>query len=69
MENELTPEERVDAALDRVLKASGSALRHYSCASTLKAMRDVMRSIMADEDIAGVHSEMDASAAAKGRRK
>lgn len=32
----------VDAALDSVLKASGSALRYYSCERTLSAMRQVL---------------------------
>ncbi len=37
------PDSVVDAHLDRVLKASGSALRNYSVASTLSAMRGAMR--------------------------
>jgi len=46
-------DERIDAALDAVLRASGSALKHYTTASTLKRMRDVMRGIMSDSYIAG----------------
>ncbi|MDR1889347.1 MAG: hypothetical protein LBQ81_08250 [Zoogloeaceae bacterium] len=36
----------VDAHLDAVLKASGSALRNYSMQGTLNAMRDAMRHAM-----------------------
>lgn len=43
----------VDAALDAVLKASGSALRHYSMPRTLAAMREAMRKVMSDSYIAG----------------
>ena len=49
----MTPEERVDANLDRVLKASGSALRNYSMASTLQAMRTAMGDIMKAEYLSG----------------
>ena len=38
----MTPEERIDAALDNVLKASGSALKHYTMQSTLDRMRKAM---------------------------
>ena len=41
-------EERIDAALDSVLKASGSALRHYTMEKTLADMREAMRKIMSD---------------------
>lgn len=44
----MTPEERIDAALDSVLKASGSALRHYTMAKTLADMREAMRNVMSD---------------------
>ena len=39
---EMTPEQRIDAALDSVLKASGSALRHYTMPKSLADMREVM---------------------------
>ena len=38
----------IDAALDSVLKASGSALRHYTTPLTLERMREAMRKIMAE---------------------
>ena len=42
----MTPEQRIDAALDSVLKASGSALRHYTMPKTLADMREAMRKVM-----------------------
>ena len=47
----MTPEQRIDAALDSVLKASGSALRHYTMPKTLADMREAMRKVMFDEYI------------------
>ena len=35
----MTAAERIDANLDRILRASGSALRHYTMPSTLAALR------------------------------
>ena len=49
----MTPEQRIDAALDAVLRASGSALRHYSMAKALTEMREAMRKIMSDAYISG----------------
>lgn len=45
--------ERIDAALDSVLRASGSALKNYTMPSTLEKMREVMRKVMSDSYIAG----------------
>ncbi len=53
MTSQQTPEQRIDAALDSVLRASGSALRHYTLPGTLQAMRDAMRRIMVDSYIQG----------------
>lgn len=39
-------DEEVDQALDRILKASGSALKHYSMPSVLEKMRGEMLAIM-----------------------
>lgn len=52
---DMTPEQRIDAALDSVLRASGSALRHYTLPGTLEAMRDAMRKVMSDSYIQGSH--------------
>jgi len=49
----MTPEQRIDEALDSVLKASGSALRYYTMPSTLADMREAMRKVMSDSYIAG----------------
>ena len=49
----MTPDERIDAALDSVLKASGSALKHYTMPSTLDRMREAMRKVMVASYIAG----------------
>lgn len=42
----MTPKEKVDAALDEVLRASGSALKYYTMPSTLERMREAMNKIM-----------------------
>ena len=46
-------EQRIDEALDRVLRASGSRLANYSMPSTLERMRKEMREIMSESYIAG----------------
>ena len=56
----MTPEERIDAALDSVLKASGSALKHYTMAKTLADMREAMRKIMTDSYIKGSNDQFEA---------
>ena len=43
----------VDAALDSVLKASGSALKHYTYSPTLAAMREAMRKALSAAYIDG----------------
>ena len=61
----MTPDERIDAALDAVLKASGSGLKFYTCAHTLCAMREAMRKIMNDRYISGWN---DGNSDARGGR-
>lgn len=56
----MTPEQRIDAALDSVLKASGSALRHYTMPKTLADMREAMRKVMSDSYIAGSNDSREA---------
>lgn len=56
----VTPSERIDANLDRILKASGSALRNYTLPATLEAMRKAMREIMIAEFIAGTDADRKA---------
>ena len=53
----MTPSERIDSALDAVLKASGSGLRFYTCAHTLSAMREAMRKVMGDSYILGSNTQ------------
>ena len=54
-----TKEVLIDAALDSVLKASGSALRHYTMPKTLADMREAMRKVMFDEYIRGLNDNAD----------
>lgn len=49
----MTPEQRIDDALDRILKASGSALKNYTMPSSLDKMRETMRQIMSESYILG----------------
>ena len=56
----MTPEQRLDAALDSILKASGSALRHYTMAKTLADMREAMRKVMSDSYIQGSNDNFEA---------
>ena len=56
----MTPEQRIDAALDSVLKASGSALKHYMMPKTLADMREAMRKVMSDSYIQGSNDNVDA---------
>ena len=50
----------IDEALDAVLRASGSALKHYTMPSTLDRMREAMRKIMSDSYIAGSNDNFKA---------
>ncbi len=63
---DMTPEQRIDANLDSVLRAAGSSLKHYTLPSTLEAMREAMRKIMSDSYI---HGSNDCHKAMTGGRK
>lgn len=52
MKTEQIAQERIDAALDLVLKASGT-FRHYRTRAVIESMRRVMRKIMSDAYIQG----------------
>lgn len=54
-----TPEQRIDDALDSVLRASGSSLKNYTMEKTLYDMRKAMRKIMSDSYIAGSKDTFD----------
>ena len=56
----MNPQDNIDAALDSVLRASGSALKHYSTPIMLDKMREAMRKIMSDSYISGSHAYEDA---------
>jgi len=56
----MTPEQRIDAALDLVLKASGSALRHYTMPKSLADMREAMRKVISDAYIKGSNDTIEA---------
>jgi hypothetical protein len=49
----VSAQDNIDAALDSVLRASGSALKHYTMPATVDAMREAMRKVMSDSYIAG----------------
>jgi len=52
MNNE-TPDQRIDAALDSILRASGSSLANYTMQKSLDDMRKAMKKIMSDSYIQG----------------
>ena len=56
----MTPEQKIDEALDSVLRASGSALRHYTLHKTLTEMREAMRKVMSESYIAGSNDNFKA---------
>lgn len=45
--------EKIDAALDSVLRASGSMLKHYTMVQLIDRMREAMRKIMSESYIQG----------------
>ena len=48
-----THEQRIDAALESVLRAAGTSLRHYSMPTIREGMREAMRKVMSDAYIEG----------------
>ena len=56
----MTPEQRIYEALDSVLRASGSALKHYTMQKTLNEMREAMRKVMSDSYISGSNDNFKA---------
>ena len=55
----MTPIEKIDAALDSVLKESGSSIEYYILSNRLSAMREAMKKIMVDSYIQGSHAARD----------
>ena len=64
----MTLEERIDANIDALLRASGSGIDYHTMPRTLQAMREVMRRIMSDSYIKGTQDNFDALVAS-GRLK
>lgn len=58
-EEKITPEQRIDAALDSVLRASGTSLNHYRTRIQLDDMRKAMRKVMFDSYVAGSNDAWD----------
>ena len=56
----MTPEQRIDANIDALLRASGSGIDYHTMPRTLEAMRDAMRRIMSDSYIQGSQDNFDA---------
>lgn len=65
----MTAEDRIDAALDSVLKASGSALKHYTIPKTLADMREAMRKIMVESYTKGSDDNFYAMTKARSLEK
>ena len=64
----MTPEQRIDANIEAILKAAGTSFRHYTMAKSRDDMRDAMRKIMSDSYIKGSQDNFDALVAS-GRLK
>jgi hypothetical protein len=62
-----TPQERIDSALDSVLRASGSALKNYTMPYSLERMREAMRRVMSESYIQGSNDFFKAASEAQGR--
>ena len=56
----MNPQDNIDAALESVLRASGTSLKHYTMQLSLDKMREAMRKIMSDSYIAGSNAYEDA---------
>ena len=52
----MTDAERIDANLDRILRASGSRLEYHTLPFTLANLRREMRAIMVEEFVAGTNA-------------
>ena len=64
----MTPEQRIDANLDAVLRAAGSGIDYHTMPRTLENMREAMRRVMSDSYIKGSQDNFDALVAS-GRIK
>jgi len=64
----MTPEQRIDANIEAILKAAGTSFRHYTMPKSRDDMREAMRKIMSDNYIKGSQDTFDALVAS-GRLK
>ena len=64
----MTPDERIDANIEEILKAAGTSFRNYTMPKSRDDMREAMRKIMADSYIKGSQDNFDALVAS-GRLK
>ena len=55
-----TPDQRIDEALELILRASGSSLKNYTVPLNLEKMRSAMRKVMSDSYIAGSNAMYEA---------
>lgn len=58
--NTMTPEERIDVALDSVLREVGTSLSNCTSKQKLARMRGVIREVMSDYYIAGSNANYEA---------
>lgn len=56
----MTPEQRIDANIEAILKAAGTSFRNYTMPKSRDDMREAMRKIMADSYIKGSQDNFDA---------
>ena len=64
----MTPEQRIDAALDSVLQAAGSSLSsfgYYTSNDRLDQMREAMRKVMSESYIQGSNDNFKAMKGSK----
>jgi len=55
-----TPDQRIDEALELILRASGSSLKNYTVPLNLEKMRSAMRKVMSESYIAGSNAMYEA---------
>lgn len=62
----MTPEERIDYALDRILRSAGSSLEECANNPRLPAMREATRRVMSESYIEGSNDSFRAKQAPRG---
>ena len=54
-----TPEQCIDANIDKILRAAGSAFRHYTLPAAIEGMRKAMDEVMAESYRRGINDCVD----------